>query len=201
MYTTESNDIYKSISWGAIFFGTIVSLGLETLLNFLGIGLGLASLNQQNPHIFNFESGVIIWLAVSGMFSMGIGGWLAGKFSNIRCAFSRGCHGLAVWSLAIFITVMVAASTSGILMSGTISIIVSPQQIQNLSQNDAKFANPSVNNGIVPIPDEQIKSYADNMGRASIALFIAFFVSALASIMGAVWANFYKKDEKILQTE
>lgn len=115
--TAESRDVKcASIAWGAIIAGTIVSLGCETLLNFLGIGLGLASLNSQNPHVFSLGSGATIWLVISCMVSMAIGGWFVGKFSGISYTSKRGYHGLIAWSIAIFLTVIVATTTSGAFM-------------------------------------------------------------------------------------
>jgi hypothetical protein len=191
------------IAWGAIIAGTIVSLGYETLLNFLGIGLGLASLNPKNPHVFNLESGATIWLVVSGVVSMGIGGWFVGKFSGISCAFRRGCQGLIAWSLASFLTVMVATAASGAFMGGAVSMNIPNQQ--EISQSLPNTPNESAANEL-PLDNMQqdssngeIGSYVTNLGKASIALFLAFLMSGIASVAGAVLAGFgenSKEDEE-----
>ena len=182
------------IAWGAICAGTIVSLGNETLLNFLGIGLGLASLNPRNPHMFNLESGATIWLVVSGAVSMGIGGWFAGKFSGIACAFRRGCQGLIAWSLATFLTVMIATAASGAFMGGAVSMITIPneQEISQLlpnTRNESRATEPSSDNMQQGSSNSEIGSYVTNLGKASIAIFLAFLMSGIASVAGAIWAG------------
>ncbi len=195
MYIAHENYGFKQIAWGAIIAGTIVSLGYETLLNFLGIGLGLASLNSKNPHVFNLESGATIWLVVSGMVSMGIGGWFVGKLSGIPCAFKRGFHGIIAWSLATFLTVMVATAASSAFMGGTFSMISIPN-MQEYSQTLPKAPNGSAPTGPSSgnmqqenISNDVIGSYATNIGKASIAIFLAFLMSGIASLAGAVLAG------------
>jgi hypothetical protein len=190
-----------SIAWGAVIAGTIVSLGYETLLNFLGIGLWLASLNSQNPHIFNLGSGATIWLAISGMVSMGIGGWFVGKFSGMHCAFKRGCHGVIAWSLAAFLTVIVATTASGAFMGGAISTMNMPN-IQELSQTTSNTHGESTStepysDNVQHDSDREIGTYVGNLGKVSIAIFLAFLMSGIASVAGAVWARPWtaKKDK------
>jgi len=167
----------KQIAWGAIIAGVIVSLGYETLLNFLGIGLGFASLNSKNPHVFNLESGVTVWLVISGIISMGIGGWFVGKFSGICCVFKRGYQGVIAWSFAIFLTVLITTFASSSFMGGIIGIIAIPNS-QQFSQTMPDSHNYSV--PTEPPPDiaanDETESYMTNLGKAAIAIFLAFLL-------------------------
>ena len=136
----NSLDNRATIAWGAIFIGTIVSLGYEVLLNFLGIGLGLSAFNLNGEKMFQIGVGAIVWLAVSGIISMGLGGYFVGLFSNISCSLKRGCHAVAVWSLATLITVMMTTAASGAFIGGGIGIVKNsmPAVTQSLTQNDSQ---------------------------------------------------------------
>jgi hypothetical protein len=184
------------IAWGAIFIGTIVSLGYEVLLNFLGIGLGLSAFDLNGEKMFQIGTGAIIWLAASGIISMGIGGYFVGLFSNVACNFKRGCHAVAAWSLATLITVLMTTAASGAFIGGGINIAKSSitaiiqnsaqtnsQQDADLSQNQASENTEQYN------IKEKANSATNQMGKASIVLFFAFLLSGIASVAGAIFAT------------
>lgn len=50
---------WEKISWSAIIAGVIVSFAYEILLNFLGVGLGLASFNIRKTEIFTLGFGAV----------------------------------------------------------------------------------------------------------------------------------------------
>ena len=135
---------------------------------------------------------------------MGIGGWFVGKFSGISCGFRRGCQGLIAWSLATFLMVIVATAASGAFMGGTVSMITIPNE-QEISHslpntpNESEATELSSNNMQQNSSNDEIGSNVTNLGKASIALFLAFLMSGIASVAGAVLAGFgenSKEDEE-----
>ena len=193
-YTTTTR-----IAWGAVFAGTLVSLGCAGLLNFLGIGL--TSFNLENANILILGEGATVWLAISSLLSMGIGGWFVGNLSNISGAFKRAYHGVIAWSLASILTVMLASGASGAFMGSLLNIIsghryevskpapssTGAEVIFHLfEQTSAKIGQPD---------NSQIKSYTNEVGKAAIAVFMAFFLSGIASILGAVYGGKTNKDD------
>lgn len=199
VYNENQNPISDraTIAWGAIFIGTIVSLGYEVLLNFLGIGLGLAAFDLTGEKMFQIGAGAIVWLAVSGIISMGIGGYFVGLFSNISCSLKRGCHAVAAWSLATLITVMMTTAASGAFIGGGIGIAKnsmsavsqslnsSQQSTANLSQaQNTDHSGPQQND-----TEEKANSATNQMSKASIVLFFAFLLSGIASVGGAIFAT------------
>ena len=85
---------WGEIAWGAIIAGVVVCFASEILLNFLGVGLGLTSLNISKTKVFTLGIGAISWLAISGVVSMGIGGWFTGTLSNVACKYQLCCYRL-----------------------------------------------------------------------------------------------------------
>lgn len=121
--SSQKNNTLERLTWGAIIAGVVVSFAYEILLNFLGVGLGLASFNLRKTEIFTLGIGAITWLAVSGVLSMGIGAWFTGKLSNVTCKYKLFCYGVITWSVATLFTVLIATTTSSAIIGGTINII------------------------------------------------------------------------------
>ena len=149
--------------------------------------------------MFQIGVGAIVWLAVSGIISMGLGGYFVGLFSNISCSLKRGCHAVAVWSLATLITVMMTTAASGAFIGGGIGIVKNsmPAVTQSLTQNDSQQSTAGLSqaqNTDASEPqqndtEEKANSTTNEMGKASIVLFFAFLLSGIASVAGAIFAT------------
>jgi hypothetical protein len=191
--------------WSAIFIGTIVSLGYEILLNFLGIGLGLSSFDLNSDKMLTLGMGAIIWLAISGIISMGIGGYFVGLFSNMDCRFKTCCLAIASWSLATLFTVMLTATAAGIFLGGAASIAKNsiPVMAQTLAHNGLRQEVDLLHNQSAAADMQQtnIEEKANlataQMGKSAIILFFAFLISGIASVLGAACAPKCNKECKV----
>lgn len=107
------------ITWSAIFAGIVLALAIEALFNLLGLGLGLSAFTPDPDTLANLGVGSVIWLIISGIISMFIGGWVAGKLSGIEGTL----HGLVVWGFATLLIFMLITTTTGAIISGTANMI------------------------------------------------------------------------------
>ncbi|MBD3346622.1 MAG: hypothetical protein GF401_16325 [Chitinivibrionales bacterium] len=111
----------RRISWGGIFAGLFVALGVQMLLGFLGAAIGLAVVNPANPGKLTIA--VVIWLIISGIISLFIGGWVAGRLSGEPSGLDRGINGLVVWGLVSLFSFYLAATTAVGIISGAFSLV------------------------------------------------------------------------------
>jgi hypothetical protein len=92
----------NKISWGAVLAGVVVALVTQLLLNMLGLGIGVATLDPgtgDNPSAATFSIGAGVWWTVSGitawalttlvifyLLSSTVGGVLGGVYNTVSGA-------------------------------------------------------------------------------------------------------------------
>src|SRR5919199_4079268 len=70
---------FARISWGAVFAGAIIALATQIVLALIGMAIGLATLNPTtgaSPSGTALGAGAAIWLVISSLISLFIGGGL-----------------------------------------------------------------------------------------------------------------------------
>ena len=156
-------DAFRSrVSWGAIFAGTVVGIGILLMLSLAGLALGLSSADfgpgQSNGR--GFATGAGIWLIVSQLIALATGGFVAGRLAAIPKTTSTAFHGAAVWGLAtlamaylassaVSTAVSTATSALGTVVSGAAQVApaaVPDQQTQNSVASQAEQAFNSILN-------------------------------------------------------
>lgn len=109
--------LLKRISWSAIFAGVALAMVVSLILNLLGTAIGSASidpLQEANP-LDGLGKGTAIWVVVSGIISLFVGGWISGRLAQREGAL----HGLLVWATTSLITLyLVSSAVTGIVSSG-----------------------------------------------------------------------------------
>ncbi len=184
----------SGIAIWAILAGALVALSVEVTLNFLGIGLGLASIDMSAESLFKAGIGSIIWLSLTGIISMALGGWIAGKLTHCPCPKARALHGLLAWSLATLITVLVTTTAAGTMIGGPANIVKS--SISSVGQKSISATNQYANSSATEttsdkntVSNKTANEATDNLGKASIAIFFAFLLSAITGMLSARYAT------------
>lgn len=201
---SESYNQYQyNFAWNAILIGATVSLGYEVLLNFLGMGLGLSAFDFNGNKMFKIGSGALIWLTVSGIISMGIGGFFVGVFSDINCKLKNCCQAITAWSLATLVTVFITTTAAGVFIGGAASVVKNsiPEEITVYSQSNgsvqniasSQFSDKNDAQNKQNEAEKNINKASDNMGKISIVLFLAFLLSGFASIIGALCGSKFNR--------
>jgi hypothetical protein len=101
------------ISWGSVFAGAFVVIGVQLALSALGIwgNFGLAKLTSISA-LQSSATSVAIWIGVSAVISLFVGGVVAARLSNSRNISNALWHGLVLWGVAV--TAMTFLSTLGV---------------------------------------------------------------------------------------
>ncbi len=108
------------ISWGSVFAAAFVVIAVQLALSALGIwgNFGLAKLTSI-ASIQSSATNVAIWIGVSAIVSLFVGGVVAARLSNSRNIRDALWHGLVVWGVSVTaMTVLSALGISGMLGFG-----------------------------------------------------------------------------------
>jgi hypothetical protein len=112
------------IRWSAVFAGTAVAIGLWILLQVLGMGIGLAAVDTDDPGSLRAAGiGTGIWSVIAPLIAMFLGAMLAGRLCGSRDRKVGAMHGGVLWALATVLGLwamlgLVSAMASGVARVG-----------------------------------------------------------------------------------
>ena len=108
----------NQVAWGAIFAGVAIGLVTQLLLNMIGLGLGLATLDpgtSDNPGAGGLSIGAAIWWVLSGIIASFLGGWIAGRLAGKPRESTGGWHGVTSWAVTSLVVIyLLTSAVSGI---------------------------------------------------------------------------------------
>jgi hypothetical protein len=114
--TSSMDRSFARVCWGAIFAGAVVVLATQLVLTLIGGAIGLAILNPatgQSPSGATLGVGAAIWLVMSSLLSLFVGGYVAGRLGG---TFNGWLHGLATWAtVTTFTLLLLATAASGLI--------------------------------------------------------------------------------------
>ncbi|RKI51762.1 hypothetical protein D7X55_33400 [Corallococcus sp. AB049A] len=110
---------YK-LSWGAIFGGTFVALGVWILLYTLGLALGLSSVNPSDVGSAK-SAGIFtgIWSVIVPLVALFVGGMVAARSAGIVDKGGGALHGAVLWGLTTLLGVFLV----GMLVSNVLGAV------------------------------------------------------------------------------
>lgn len=144
----------NQISWGAVFAGVAVALVLQVILNMVGLGVGLSTVDpvaRDTPSAGALSAAAGIWLVVSGIVASAIAGYIAGRLSGKPSATTTAYHGLVAWALSTLVVVYLVSSAATGLFGGAVSTVSGAlggvgKTVSGSIQTAVQTAAPSLNN-------------------------------------------------------
>ncbi|MFC3608580.1 hypothetical protein [Stutzerimonas tarimensis] len=116
-HSSTSAPVLKRISWSAIFAGVVIALTVSLILHLLGTAIGTATidpLEESNP-VAGLGWGAAIWVVLTGIISIFVGGWVAGRLAQRE----GGMHGILVWAVVSLVSAyMITSAVTGIVRGG-----------------------------------------------------------------------------------
>ncbi len=171
---TPSEDVrtimVHEISWGAVFAGAVMTLVLQLVLNMIGVGVGLGTIDavaRDTPSVTSLSVGAGAWWVVSGVVAAAIGGYIAGRLSGKPSETTTAYHGLIAWAVSTLIVVYLVSSAAVNLFGGafnSVSTVVggAGKAAGGAVQTAVQAAAPSLDNMGDPFSriENQIRSAA-----------------------------------------
>ena len=110
----------RRVSWGAIFAGLFVTLMIQVTLTLLGTGVGAAAIHpeSQQNHAEGLALGSAIWLVISGLISLFVGAYVAGRMSGGPRRADGLLHGIVTWSVTEVVTILLLMTAVGAALGG-----------------------------------------------------------------------------------
>lgn len=142
---TDTPALLGRVSWGGIFSGTVIALGLLVLLGMLGAAIGFRAVDPQQSAAFEGVGiGAGIWWIVTSIIALAVGGYVAGHLSGIPEKRSATAHGASVWGLVTLVMLWLAASTVGTAVNTATSAVA------GIGQAAASAANTAASSVLSP---------------------------------------------------
>jgi hypothetical protein len=114
----------NQVSWGAVFAGATIALVLQIILNMVGLGVGLSTIDVASvgsPSAGSLSMGAGLWWVISGIVAAAIGGYIAGRLSGKASQSTTAYHGLIAWAVSTIAVLYLLSSAASGLVGGALS--------------------------------------------------------------------------------
>lgn len=109
----EKRSFKDRISWSAIIGGLVAALAFQLVLTLLGLAIGFTTIDPYAANPFNgLGMGALIWLVISMVASLFVGGWVAGHLAGVPVRMDAALNGALVW--AVFLVAGILLTGSGV---------------------------------------------------------------------------------------
>ena len=98
------------VSWGGIFGGVMVAVGLLLLLAALGVAVGITAVDPQSTQLGRLGAGAAIWTGVSLLLGLFLGGLVASRLGATYDRTTSFFEGFLVWIVSLLLVAYLAAS-------------------------------------------------------------------------------------------
>ena len=155
--------LFRRVSWGAIFAGVIVTIVIQLTLTLLGVAIGAASIDplQESNPTRGLAISSAIWLLASGLISLFVGAFVAGRMCGGPRQPDGMLHGVVTWSVSTLVTLFALASTAGLVLGGLGSLIGNALQTNAQLGGSEQFQEQA--KSVIP----QMQSVLQPTGRSS----------------------------------
>jgi len=111
------------VSWGGIFGGVLVAIGLLLLLAALGVAVGISAAQPGETEISTLGTGAGIWAGLSLLLALFVGGMVATRIGAISDGATGFFEGALVWVVSILLMVYFASSGVSMLAGGAFQMV------------------------------------------------------------------------------
>ncbi len=183
--------------WTPVVIGALAAVGLGFLLDVFAKGIGLALYTNNVDGAMTLAIGGFLGLAIGGFACMFFSGFMAGYFAGPmgkKGTKNWGCaYGFMAWCLSLVLVGAFASSFAGYNASRyDTRTVMTSNEVATTTQNVANRIHPATD-----VTDSQAEKNVRATGLASLAVFILFFIGALAATWGGhSGANCWEKCER-----
>ena len=136
LFSTEG----LKVSWGGIFGGVMVAVGLLLLLAALGVAIGITAVDPQGTQLGRLGVSAAIWTGVSLLLALFLGGLVASRLGATYDRTTSFFEGFLVWIVSLLLVLYLAASGMSWIAGPDLSMAVPPDVMQGITPQAAKTA-------------------------------------------------------------
>jgi hypothetical protein len=111
------------VSWGGVFGGVLVAIGLLLLLTALGVAVGISAADPGSTELSTLGTGAGIWAAASLLLALFIGGFVSTRIGAVFDRTTGFFEGVLVWVVSLLLMGYLAASGVGSLAGGAFRLV------------------------------------------------------------------------------
>lgn len=184
---------FKCISWAAIFAGAFVGIGIAFLLNIFSVAIGLSAYSMVNG-VSGLAVGGFVGLLIGGIVSMFVSGWVAGYLGRHYCPrHNLGVlYGFLAWSLALIITILMAAHATQYLTNYS-RFIINPVNDVVVSTAPATSETPAAQSTAQGDTVVNADAAARSASVTAFMVFVLFFIGAVSACFGGHYGMICKE--------
>src|SRR4051794_37121758 len=144
------------VSWGGIWGGVLVGMGLLLLLTSLGVAIGISAVDPRGGNdAETVGMGAAIWAAISLLLSLYVGGMVSTRIGAVFDKTTGMFEGVLVWVLSVLLMAYLAGSGIGLVASGAFKLVGGATQAIG---SMVSGATPDISSGTV---DQMVQRLRD----------------------------------------
>jgi hypothetical protein len=111
------------VSWGGIWGGVLVAMGLLLLMTALGLALGISAIEPEETGLRTLATSAGVWAIVSLLAALFIGGMASTRIGAVFDRTTGIFEGVLVWVVSVLLMAWFAGSGVGLLASGAFNLV------------------------------------------------------------------------------
>jgi hypothetical protein len=111
------------VSWGGVFAGVLVAVGVSMLLAALGLAIGVTAIDPGDTDPGTIGTGAAIWGALQLLIALFIGGMVATRVGAIIDRTTGFFEGVLLWVVSLILMAYLAGSGIASVASGAFSLL------------------------------------------------------------------------------
>ena len=111
------------VSWGGVFAGVLVAMGVSMLLASLGVAIGISAVNPGETDASTIGIGAAIWGGLQLLIALFVGGMVATRVGAIIDRTTGFFEGVLVWVVSLIVMAYLAGSGIASVAAGTFSLL------------------------------------------------------------------------------
>jgi hypothetical protein len=111
------------VSWGGIWGGVLVAIGLLLLLTVLGVAIGVTAVDPGDTEASTVGTGVGVWSGLSLLIALFVGGLVSTRIGAIFDRTTGFFEGALVWAVSVLFMIYLATTGIGMLAGGAFKLV------------------------------------------------------------------------------
>lgn len=143
------------VSWGGVFAGVLVAMGVSMLLASLGIAVGISAVEPGETDAGTIGIGAAVWGGLQLLIALFIGGLVATRVGAIIDRTTGFFEGMLVWVVSLILMAYLAGSGIASVASGAFSLLGgATQTFSAVVQGQGGSANIDVSGSVEQMAEQ-----------------------------------------------